>query len=479
MQENKDERSTSEEEVAAPAAVEKEAATEGAALSEEEVTAPAEPTEKEAVTEGAALSEEEAVQQEREELEKMDGDEFAAHYHSAKERDIVKLSKELEEQSKNDTKKKKWKTALKYIFLAALIGLSIGLMFGLGDYVKVDGDSETPGFVDMLNKTFSWQYFLVLLAAIVAYILFDSLKYSYLLKISTGKWRLKNAIKVMLLGKYYDGITPLGTGGQPFQIYYLHKRQVPAGVATAIPLVKYIVTAFVFGIICAVFLGLAPNQFEGEASLSETLNLSFMILAWVSLAFYLLIPLIIILFSAFPKASKKIIAWIVKVLHKMRIVKRKYSVTRKYVYEVAEYRNALKLLIRKWYMLLPLILLSVIVTFLYLSLPFFAVMAIGGNIEGVEMSWSLLLQIWSLTAVSFFSATLVPTPGNSGALDGTSFFVFATVSAISTPFNVVGWVVFTWRFASFYLYIIVGICMTLYTTIRDAVRAKRKRKLSL
>lgn len=462
MQENQDERSPSEEEVAAENAgpAEQETAAEGEKV--EEAAAPAE------------LSEEEAEQQEREELERMDGDEFAARYHSAKERDIQKLSKALEEQSKIDTKKKKWKIALKYILLAGLIGLSIGLMFGLGDYVN---DGKTLGFVEMLKTTFSWQYFLVLVAGVVAYIFFESLKYSYLLKISTGKWRLVNAIKVMFLGKYYDGVTPLGTGGQPFQIYYLHKRNVPAGVATAVPLVKYIVTTFVFGIICSVFLGLAPTQFESEASLSEKLNLGFMIVAWVSLAFYLLAPTIMVLLSAFPKAGKKIIAWIVKVLHKMRIVKRKYSVTRKYVYEVTEYRHALKLLIRKWYMLIPLILICVIRTFLYLSLPFFAVMAIGGNIEGVEMSWSLLLQIWSLTAVSFFSSSMIPTPGSSGASEGAAFFIFSTVAAISTQFNVVGWVVFTWRFANFYLYIIIGIGMTLFSMIRDGVRAKRARRL--
>ena len=430
-------------------------------------------SEEELEAQNTALAEEEAEKREQEELEAASGQEFAARYHSSKEREIEKLAKAVEEQSNINTKKKKWKTALKFILLAALIGLSIGLMFGLGDYVN---DGKTLGFVAMLKTTFSWQYFLVLIAAVLAYILFESLKYSYLLRISTGKWRLKNSIKVMLLGKYYDGITPLGTGGQPFQIYYLHKRQVPAGVATAVPLVKYIVSTFVFGIICAVFLGLAPSQFESDASLSEKLNLSFMIIAWVSLACFMLIPSIMVLLSAFPKVGKKIIVWIVKVLHKMHIVKRKYSVTKKYVYEVTEYRNALKLLIRKWYMLIPLILISVVVTFLYLSLPFFSVMAIGGNIEGVEMSWSMLLQIWSLTAVSFFSASLVPTPGNSGALEGTSFFIFSTVAAISTQFNVVGWVVFAWRFVNFYLYILIGIGMTLFSMIRDAVRARRNKQ---
>ena len=401
---------------------------------------------------------------ESDELDTTDGIEFAARYSSAKERDMEKLSQEMEERSSNKTKKQKWKTVVKTILMILLIGLSIGLMFGLGDYIHGD----QLGFLDMLKTSFDWRYFLILLAAIAAYILFESLKYAYLLKISTGKWRLKNSVKTMFLGKYYDGITPLGTGGQPFQIYYLHKRQIPAGVATAVPLVKYIVSTFVFGIICAVMLGLTPSYFQSDTAVSNKLTLSFMIIAWIALAFNMLTPAVMILLSAFPKVGKKIIVWIVKVLHKMRIVKHKYPVTKKYVYEVAEYRNALKLLVKKWYMLIPLVLFSVAESFIYLSFPFFTVTAIAG----VEPSLSLLIQIWCLSTVSFYSASLVPTPGNSGASETTSSFIFATVAGIE---SVVGWVVFTWRFITFYLFIVIGVCMSIFSMIRDAVRAKQDR----
>lgn len=412
-----------------------------------------------------SAEERETAEQELDELESTDGNEFAARYESAKERDIEKLSKEMEERSSNKTKKQKWKTALKFIFLAALIGLSIGLMFGLGDYIHGDA----LGFVEMLTTTFSWKYFLIFLAAIVAYIVFESLKYSYLLKLSTGKWRLKNSFKVMFLGKYYDGITPLGTGGQPFQIYYLHKRKVPAGAATAVPLVKYIITTIVFGIMCAVMLGLAPSKFENDSAVSDKLTLSFMIVAWIALSVNMLVPTIMLALSAFPKFGKKVIAWIVKVLHKMHIVKHKYSVTKKYVYEVAEYRNALKLFLRKWYMLIPLILITFVESALYLAMPFFAVTSVAG----VAPTWDLLVQICCLSAVSFYAASMVPTPGNSGASETTTFFIFSTVAGIQ---SVVGWVVIAWRFAMFYLYILVGIGMTIFSMIRDGVRAKRARK---
>ncbi len=421
--------------------------------------------------ETTAESEESTEKKEQDELETTDGKEFAARYHSAKERDLEMLSKEMEDRTQNNTKKKKWKTAVKIIAMILLIGLSVGIMFGLSGYLSVN----QLKFTEMLKTTFNWRYFLIFLAAIVVYIFVESLKYAYLLKISTGKWRLKNSIKVMFLGKYYDAITPLGTGGQPFQIYYLHKRNVPAGIATAVPLVKYIVTTFVFGIMCAVFLGIAPSHFKGDTNVSNALSISLMAIAWVALVFNMLVPTVMILLSAFPKVGKKIIVWIVKVLSKMHIVKHKYPVTKKYVYEVAEYRNALKLLIKKWYSLIPLVLISAVECFILLSMPLFTVMAIAGNDPSVQLTGELLVQILCLSAVSFYAASLVPTPGNSGASEATSSFVFITVMTSTVVQSVSGWVIFTWRFATFYLYIVVGVCISVFSMIRDAVRAKRKK----
>ncbi len=421
--------------------------------------------------ETTAESEESTEKKEQDELETTDGKEFAARYHSAKERDLEMLSKEMEDRTQNNTKKKKWKTAVKIIAMILLIGLSVGIMFGLSGYLSVN----QLKFTEMLKTTFNWRYFLIFLAAIVVYIFVESLKYAYLLKISTGKWRLKNSIKVMFLGKYYDATTPLGTGGQPFQIYYLHKRNVPAGVATAVPLVKYIVTTFVFGIMCAVFLGIAPSHFKDDTNVSNALSISLMAIAWVALVFNMLVPTVMILLSAFPKVGKKIIVWIVKVLSKMHIVKHKYPVTKKYVYEVAEYRNALKLLIKKWYSLIPLVLISAVECFILLSMPLFTVMAIAGNDPSVQLTGELLVQILCLSAVSFYAASLVPTPGNSGASEATSSFVFITVMTSTVVQSVSGWVIFTWRFATFYLYIVVGVCISVFSMIRDAVRAKRKK----
>ena len=233
-----------------------------------------------------------------------------------KPHDMDQFAKDYEEKNRIDTKASRRKWWIKTGLMLALIAVSIVLMFTITKYVG----GGTQGF----GKTFSnanWSWFAVVLAVLLLMMLAEILKYSYLLRISTGKWRLKNSAKVMFLGKYYDGITPLGTGGQPFQIYYLHKRNVPAGAATAVPLIRYFISTFVFCLM-AVVLFIAAGF---VVDLNSTVGTTAMVIAWISMIFNFAMPLVILFASLFPRAGKKFILRIINLLAKMHIVKRKYA----------------------------------------------------------------------------------------------------------------------------------------------------------
>lgn len=272
----------------------------------------------------------------------------------------------------------------------------------------------------------------------------------------------------MYVGKYYDGITPLASGGQPFQIYYLHKKDVPAGVATAVPLVKFIVTTIVTCFGGAVLLGILPYVMSFDAKTYWIL-----VVAWVSLGINLLVPIAIVFLSLFPRIGRKMIAGIVSLLSKIRIVKHKYPTMKKYITEIDEYRNAFKVLIRHWWKLIPLVLLCILCFVVYASVPFFATLAIAG--PGISDNLPLLyIQMVCLCMVTYYSVSWVPTPGNSGANEVSAAFVFtSTLPALTT---LTGWMVFLWRFAIYYVFILSGIGISIFEIIRSAVRNKRAAK---
>ena len=146
---------------------------------------------------------------------------------------------------------------IKTVLLLVLVAVSIAMLLTLGDYLT--GEENPQLSLKQLLQTISYPLLLLLLGVIVVYILVESAKYAYLLKVYTGKFRFPVAVKTMLLGKYYDGITPLSTGGQPFQIYYLHKKEISRGAATATPIVKYIVSIFFLTALSITLLILTPR----------------------------------------------------------------------------------------------------------------------------------------------------------------------------------------------------------------------------
>ncbi|MDO4742198.1 MAG: lysylphosphatidylglycerol synthase transmembrane domain-containing protein [Candidatus Saccharibacteria bacterium] len=246
-------------------------------------------------------------------------------------------------------------------------------------------------------------------------------------------WR--DSWRVVMLGKYYDNITPAAVGGQPFQVYYMLKNtDLPHGDSASIPLIGMISTQIGFLVIaipCFIFGGLASE------------NPTLLLMASVGLLFYAFWPIMVAGTTYFPKATAKFLNFFVKFLALIKVVKNREKALLKVEKEVSSYSEAVKEASRHGKLLIKLLLLSLIFEFLILSIPYFVLTAFGGEVGFVEC----FITTAAVTSAVYF----VPTPGNSGAAEGTFFVVF---SALSTGY--IFWAMLFWRFFSYYIYIIIG-----------------------
>lgn len=247
------------------------------------------------------------------------------------------------------------------------------------------------------------------------------------------EWKL--AWRTIILGRYYDNITPAAVGGQPFQIYYMHKSgRLSNGLAMTIPIFGMIsiqISFIIIAIICFLFGGLAGD------------NPALIVTAWLGLIFFAFWPVMVGIATFFPKATTVIIKFIVRVLSKFKIVKDKEAALEKSEKQIKEYVKSVKMILKAKGLFLRVVLLALIFNILMASIPFFVLTAFGGDVN----YWScLVLTVAVMSAVYF-----VPTPGNSGAAEGTFFVVF---SALSTGY--VFWAMLFWRFFSYYIFIIMG-----------------------
>ena len=121
--------------------------------------------------------------------------EFRAKYNEEKEKEFEKLAREIEEKNRLDSKAKNRKWWIKTVLMLVLIIVSVVIMFTMINYISSDG---TKSFAAMI-KEISLPYLFLFLGVVVLFMIMESMKYAYLLKISTGKFRLRNSIKTMFL----------------------------------------------------------------------------------------------------------------------------------------------------------------------------------------------------------------------------------------------------------------------------------------
>ncbi|MCQ2386358.1 MAG: flippase-like domain-containing protein, partial [Clostridia bacterium] len=89
---------------------------------------------------------------------------------------------------------------------------------------------------------------------------------------------------------------------------------------------------------------------------------------------------------------------------------------------------------------------------------------------GKDPGLSAMLDVMALNSYATFASSVVPTPGNSGAIEGVITMAFSYVAP-----SILIWVVMLWRMSTFYLYIVLGVLVTLFDLLQNMI-AKKKGK---
>ena len=259
-------------------------------------------------------------------------------------------------------------------------------------------------------------------------------KYNMLLKEFTKKGNKKLARQTVLLGRYYDNVTPAAIGGQPFQIAHMLKNGVPSEYAAMVPVLGFVTTQLAF-----VLLGIITLLFGANIVLSPVTYAA----AFFGLILYASLPTTILFFALTPKTAKKILSSLFKFLHKLQIVKNINKTEEKVFGEIEKYAKCITRVVKDRKMLGKTMGLSLVYQLGMLSIPFFVISAFGG---GISYLAATMTTISINAAISF-----VPTPGNAGAAEGSFYLVFSSLSSGYTF-----WAMLVWRFFSYYLFIALG-----------------------
>ena len=341
-----------------------------------------------------------------------------------------KLTQTEDAIAKKKTKNKKIFNLLFFLFNIILV---VAVFY---NFAKEQGGVQ-PLSTLFANKP-KWRFLWVAVGLYAIAVIFNTLKFSFLIHSKTGKFRLWFSFKLATIGRYYDHITPLGSGGQPFEIYYLKKNGYGGDIATAIPLAKYMVWQIAFMIICTfILIAYGPNYSTSPIVL---------ICAWIGLALIMLLFLFVLFMSITKKFGASLVVGVLKLLNKMHLIKDYRKVLIKVLKFVKQYQYCIKTFAKSPWTILSVLFASIGSLLSNALIAYFILIAFNTT---ANISW------WDIVCKCFIcdlAVCFMPMPGGSGATELSFNALLGSLFTEGTLF----WGILIWRFLTYYLYIIQG-----------------------
>ena len=343
------------------------------------------------------------------------------------------------------------KICIQYGFLLLLICMTVYLVSTTLDITLI------PMIMKLVNKKFIFIGFLIM----VLYIILECTIINILIKtIQKTKVRFL-AVKIAMMGFYYNLVTPFASGSQPMQIYALNKYDINLSKSIAIVTNKTVLFQTVVTIYSAVIIFLNIEVLKNELPSMLVLMSIGMVMNIVSLVGGMLIVLT-------PNTMKIIVKVIVNILYRLNIFKslnKKIHTINKFI---DEYSYSIKLFIKNKKALCLSIILTIIQLTVFFSISYCVYKAF--NLNGLSLFDVLALQVFL-----YMSVSPIPTPGNVGANEVAFLTIFSNVF----PGNIIGYSVFLYSIYVYYFLVVVCGLFTIHTHYHMNKRKNKNRNYSL
>ena len=274
----------------------------------------------------------------------------------------------------------------------------------------------------------------------------DAGRFCALAKAAGEKVSLPLGVVLTWLNYFGCAVTPMQSGGGPFQVYALYKKGIPVGKGIAITLMRTMLTVFILSLAVPVALILDPNILEGSSFLKGLVYyvVVVILLTWSFVAFTVIKPNLV------KKFSHSIIIW----LRRFNFMKSNRTVIKIFQWldrEIDNYILNFKLAFNTGKLWLVL---AVILSVLHL-LALFSVLPVLMSSVGLPFGY---IETIAVQAVFMFILYFVPTPGASGFAEGGGALLYS----ILMPANMAGVMAIICRFFTDYISIFMGVVVVIH-----------------
>ncbi|MBQ7169056.1 MAG: flippase-like domain-containing protein [Synergistaceae bacterium] len=247
------------------------------------------------------------------------------------------------------------------------------------------------------------------------------------------------------LNYFGSAVTPMQSGGGPFQVYALYKKGIPVGKGIAITLMRTMLTVLILTISVPSALMLDPEILKGSPFLKGLVFYVFVVIlaTWAFIAFTVIRPDLV------KKVNHMIVLWLSR-SNFVRSTKRAVKIARWLDKEIDNYIMNFKLAFHTgkiW------VIAAVILSVLHLA-ALFSVLPVLMSAVGLPFRY---MQTLAVQAVFMFILYFIPTPGASGVAEGGGALLYS----ILMPANMAGVMSVMCRFFTDYISIFMGVVVVI------------------
>lgn len=288
-------------------------------------------------------------------------------------------------------------------------------------------------------------YLAAILCLVVSMWFFDSLKFIFLAKAVGEELPFKKVLPVVWINYFGSAITPMQSGGGPFQMYLLYRYGVAVGKSIAITLVRTVQIILFLALALPFYFIITPSFMSKNVWVRGFIGY---VILFIGCATALIVISILR-----PGWIKNFTSGVLIKMRRVKFLNPRLLIkfARRVNKEIDAYNANIKLMIssgKRWFFL------SIAATAGYLAV-YLSVMPCLIMAAGFEINY---LECILAEALLLFLLYFVPTPGASGAAEGGA----AAVIALFVPWNLAGVLAIVWRVMTEY----TGTLMGTYTVVK-------------
>ena len=250
---------------------------------------------------------------------------------------------------------------------------------------------------------------------------------------------LKESLLLGIIGKLFDYVTPMATGGQPVQVLRMSRQGISVGGATSVMLLKFITFQMITTAL-SLMAFVAGFNFFGRIKL----GFGAMIIVGMVINVTVMFLLLSTIFAAKKIATlgEKLIGFLVKI----NVVKNQLAAVEKLHREVETFADSSRLIFKNKALLWQTLGLTLLQVVLFHLVAYLVFVALGAPLNLLWLAFLASLFVWIGTA-------FIPLPGASVGVEAAFYLFFAAVYKDGAA---IGLAMMVWRIVTYYLPIVIG-----------------------